>query len=79
MTNKRTSNGDAESKNLAFWNEVTPVHLKAYKEVAMLCEGTEVLDEIELREVGDVNGKTMLHLQYHIGTDSLAGRSTARS
>jgi SAM-dependent methyltransferase len=48
------------------------VHLKAYKEVAMLREGAEVLDEIELREIGDVRGKSMLHLQCHIGTDSLA-------
>ena len=38
----------------------------------MLREGIEVLDEIELREVGDVAGKSMLHLQCHIGTDTLA-------
>lgn len=63
MTDELTSRHDAETKNLAFWDEVVPVHLKAYKEVAMLREGAEVLDEIELREVGDVEGKTMLHLQ----------------
>jgi 2-polyprenyl-3-methyl-5-hydroxy-6-metoxy-1,4-benzoquinol methylase len=63
---------DAEKKNRALWDEIAPVHLKAYKEVALLREGAEVLDEIELREIGDVRGKTMLHLQCHIGTDSLA-------
>ena len=31
-----------------------------------------ILDKIELREIGDVRGKTLLHLQCHIGTDSLA-------
>jgi SAM-dependent methyltransferase len=46
--------------------------MKAYKEVALLRAGSEILDEIELREIGEVRGKTMLHLQCHIGTDSLA-------
>ena len=39
---------DAEKKNRALWDEIAPVHLKAYKEVALLREGAEVLDEIEL-------------------------------
>jgi len=43
-----------ENRNRALWDDITPVHPKAYKEVALLCEGGEVLDEIELREVGDV-------------------------
>lgn len=72
MTNEPLSHQDAETKNRALWDEIAPVHLKAYKEVALLREGAEVLDEIELREIGDVRGKTLLHLQCHIGTDSLA-------
>ncbi len=72
MTTEPRSHHDAEAKNRALWDEIAPVHLKAYKEVALLREGREVLDEIELREIGDVRGKTMLHLQCHIGTDSLA-------
>ncbi len=45
-----------ENKNRALWDEIAPVHPKAYKEAALLREGGEVLDEIELRvrEVGDV-------------------------
>ena len=31
-----------------------------------------MLDEIELREVGGVRGQSLLHLQCHIGSDSLA-------
>jgi SAM-dependent methyltransferase len=63
---------EAESMNQAHWDELAPVHLNAYKEVSMLREGREILDDIELREVGDVSRKSLLHLQCHIGTDTLA-------
>lgn len=62
----------AEQTNQAHWDEVAPVHVEAYAEVAMLKAGGSALDEIELREVGDVTGKTLLHLQCHIGTDTLS-------
>ncbi len=62
----------AEQTNQAHWDEVAPVHVEAYEEVAILKAGGIVLDEIELREVGDVRGKTLLHLQCHIGTDTLS-------
>jgi ubiquinone/menaquinone biosynthesis C-methylase UbiE len=62
----------AEQGNQKLWDEVAPVHFEAYQEVNMLREGKNVLDEIELREVGEVRGKTLLHLQCHIGTDSLS-------
>jgi len=69
----QTSNHhEAELQNQALWDEIAPVHLESYKEVALLREGLEVLDEIELREVGDVAGKSLLHLQCHIGSDTLA-------
>jgi SAM-dependent methyltransferase len=63
---------DAERANQTFWDEIAPVHVAAYKEVAMLRAGESVLDPIELREIGDVTGKTLLHLQCHIGTDTLS-------
>jgi SAM-dependent methyltransferase len=62
----------AEESNRALWDEMACVHERAYEEIGILGEGGEVLDEVELRELGDVRGKTMLHLQCHIGTDSLA-------
>ena len=31
-----------------------------------------MLDEIQLADIGDVAGKSLLHLQCHIGTDSLS-------
>lgn len=72
MATDQHSHRDAEAKNRAMWDEIAPVHLAAYNEVALLREGAEILDEIELREIGDVSGRRMLHLQCHIGTDSLA-------
>ena len=68
----KTTLTSAEQTNQAHWDEVTPIHVEAYEEIAMLKAGGIALDEIELREVGDVTGKTLLHLQCHIGTDTLS-------
>ncbi|MFP3898390.1 MAG: class I SAM-dependent methyltransferase [Dehalococcoidia bacterium] len=61
----------AEDSNRVLWDEMARVHFRAYKEVEILRDVKEVLDGIELREVGDVDGKRLLHLQCHIGTDTL--------
>jgi SAM-dependent methyltransferase len=66
------SNERAEQCNRDLWDETAPVHFKAYREVDLLRAGGIALDEIELEEVGDVRGKTLLHLQCHIGTDTLS-------
>lgn len=39
MTPELQPHQDAETKNRALWDEIAPVHLKAYKEVALLREG----------------------------------------
>lgn len=67
-----TSAGHAERNNQQLWDELAPVHFRSYREVAILRAGGEVLDELELAEIGDVAGLALLHLQCHIGTDSLA-------
>jgi len=72
VMNKPSEYHDAEQQNRARWDEIAPVHLKAYNEVALLRAGKEILDDIELREVGPVDGMSLLHLQCHIGSDSLA-------
>ncbi len=46
MTVESTSHRDAEPRNQALWDELAPIHLNAYSEVALLREGVEVLDEI---------------------------------
>jgi SAM-dependent methyltransferase len=61
-----------EQSNQALWDEIAPVHARAYEEMTLLREGGIALDEIELREIGEVSGKKMLHLQCHIGTDTLS-------
>jgi SAM-dependent methyltransferase len=62
----------AEQTNQALWDELAPVHARAYEEVALLRKGGIALDEIELQEIGEVHDKTLLHLQCHIGTDTLS-------
>ena len=63
---------DAELNNQKLWDEIASVHFKAYTEVQNLRDGRINLDEIEQREVGEVGGKSLLHLQCHIGTDTLS-------
>ncbi|HUI87576.1 MAG TPA: class I SAM-dependent methyltransferase [Anaerolineales bacterium] len=57
--------------NRAHWDEVAPVHLKAYR-VATLLSGVSLIDTIQKRELYPVQGKQLLHLQCHIGTDTLS-------
>ncbi len=57
--------------NYELWEEKTPIHIKSYGSIVRLREGRQILDEIELNEVGDVKGKCLLHLMCHLGTDSL--------
>ena len=63
---------EAEKANLEFWDEIASVHFKSYKEVQKLRKGGIALDEIQIKEVGDVENKKFLHLQCHIGTDTLS-------
>ena len=59
--------------NRANWNERTPVHAaSAFYDVAGFKAGRMTLNEIVRREVGDVPGKTLLHLQCHFGLDTMS-------
>lgn len=59
--------------NLAHWEEVTPVHLASpFYRVQAFRDGEVVLDAIARESVGDVAGKRLLHLQCHIGLDTLS-------
>ncbi|MBD3233842.1 MAG: SAM-dependent methyltransferase, partial [candidate division Zixibacteria bacterium] len=64
-------NSPEEKQNIKFWDEVAPVHLRSY-ELDKLLNGGSVIDDIQRGELGDVTGKTMLHLQCHIGSDTLS-------
>ena len=55
------------------WNERIPVHAaSAFYDVERFKKGRITLSDIELREVGDVSGKTLLHLQCHFGMDTMS-------
>lgn len=58
--------------NKNIWNQRTTVHKdSSFYNVEAFKKGETVLTPIELGEVGDVKGKSMLHLQCHFGMDSL--------
>ena len=65
------NNRAAEAANKAHWDEVAPVHLKSYG-VEGLLRGESWIDEIQKRELYPVAGKDLIHLQCHIGTDTLS-------
>ena len=55
------------------WNERTPVHAASDSyDVDGFKAGRLTLKELERREVGDVSGKTLLHLQCHFGLDTMS-------
>lgn len=59
--------------NLALWNESVPIHARSegYR-LDQFKAGTSTLHAIELKEVGDVSGKSLLHLQCHFGLDTMS-------
>lgn len=58
--------------NQSLWDQKTPVHLKSEMyNLEAFKKGWSSLANIELEGLGDVSGKTMLHLQCHFGQDSL--------
>ncbi|MFF7357534.1 MULTISPECIES: class I SAM-dependent methyltransferase [Streptomyces] len=67
--------------NQAMWDERVPVHVAGeFYDLDGFRARPDVLRDFEKDEVGDVTGRTLLHLQCHIGTDTLswAHRGAAR-
>ena len=59
--------------NRANWNERTPVHAASEMyDVEGFKAGRITLHDVERREMGDVSGKTLLHLQCHFGMDTMS-------
>jgi 2-polyprenyl-3-methyl-5-hydroxy-6-metoxy-1,4-benzoquinol methylase len=55
------------------WNKRTAIHkTSAFYDVASFKAGKSSLNKLELEEVGDVKGKSLLHLQCHFGLDTLS-------
>ncbi|HSX40185.1 MAG TPA: class I SAM-dependent methyltransferase [Candidatus Saccharimonadales bacterium] len=64
---------DFAKANVSWWDEVTPVHSnsKLY-DLAGFKKGKSSLQSIEAEELGNVKGKSLLHLMCHFGMDSLS-------
>jgi 2-polyprenyl-3-methyl-5-hydroxy-6-metoxy-1,4-benzoquinol methylase len=55
------------------WNNRTEAHIKSeFYDLAGFLNGKSSLNEIELNLLGDIKGKTILHLQCHFGQDSIS-------
>lgn len=60
-------------ENRQSWNKRTAVHKdSSFYDLASFKKGKSSLNKIELDELGDVTGKTMLHLQCHFGMDTMS-------
>jgi SAM-dependent methyltransferase len=59
--------------NRKLWNELTPIHENSdFYDVKSFKANRSILKSIELAEVGEVSGKSLLHLQCHFGMDTLS-------
>jgi SAM-dependent methyltransferase len=68
-------NGDRQrmGANRAWWDEAVPHHLVADSYgVPLFLQGKSSLRPLEVREMGSVRNKTLLHLQCHFGLDTLS-------
>ncbi|HKK38655.1 MAG TPA: class I SAM-dependent methyltransferase, partial [Cryomorphaceae bacterium] len=64
---------DYQQINRQSWNDRVDSHLKSeFYDVEGFLKGQASLKEIELPLLGDVNGKSILHLQCHFGQDTLS-------
>lgn len=59
--------------NKASWDKRTQVHVASkFYDVAGFKQGKSSLNPVELEQIGDVSGLSLLHLQCHFGLDSLS-------
>jgi 2-polyprenyl-3-methyl-5-hydroxy-6-metoxy-1,4-benzoquinol methylase len=59
--------------NRQHWDELVPVHVRStYYDIDAFRVGKSSLNSLEREELGDVRGKTLLHLQCHFGLDTLS-------
>ena len=59
--------------NRQLWNNRVDIHLSSvFYRMEEFMAGASSLNEIELALLGDIRGKTILHLQCHFGQDTLS-------
>ena len=68
-----SENFDYIEKNKASWNNKTDYHINSeFYDMDNFLKGKSSLNDIELKLLGDITGKTILHLQCHFGQDSIS-------
>ena len=74
MNDWNNENMDARIEiNRRNWNERTPIHAASnFYNVQSFKDGNITLTDIEIDEVGPVDGKSLLHLQCHFGMDTMS-------
>jgi SAM-dependent methyltransferase len=66
-------NGKYFKTNLRRWNELVEINAKSkFYDLDGFKSGKSSLFPIEREEIGNVDGKTLLHLQCHFGMDTLS-------
>ncbi|MFI7140640.1 class I SAM-dependent methyltransferase [Streptomyces massasporeus] len=64
---------DWNEANRAHWDERVPLHVAGdFYDLDAFRAGQDPLRDFELAEVGDVGNRSLLHLQCHIGLDTLS-------
>jgi SAM-dependent methyltransferase len=59
--------------NQELWDALTPVHVNSeFYDLEGFKQGRCSLNPLEVEELGDVQGKSLLHLQCHFGMDTLS-------
>lgn len=59
--------------NKSLWNQKTLVHVKSeFYDIKSFKTGKSSLNTTEINELGNINGKNLLHLQCHFGMDTLS-------
>ncbi len=59
--------------NLDHWNDLVPIHARSrFYDLEGFRAGQSTLDSLEVAEVGDVRGRSLLHLQCHFGMSTLS-------
>ncbi len=59
--------------NRQSWNKRTDIHLKsAFYDLEGFMNGKSSLNDIELNLLGNIKGKSILHLQCHFGQDTIS-------
>jgi SAM-dependent methyltransferase len=62
-----------QESNQQLWDELTPIHERSsYYALENFKRGKLSLMPLEMEEIGDVMGKSLLHLQCHLGLDTLS-------